>query len=114
MYTLRSLFHQGGFLEAWSFAAGRKASSLGPVRSLPAVKVEGDRVCRVACMPLDPFLVLGCSSGSLRFVVLAPRPGGGTANKGMAEARQVKGFKLLPHLGEGMFLGGGVCCALFL
>ena len=93
------LFSQGGFFEAWSFAAGRKASSIGSVRSLPAVKVEGDCVCRVACMPHDPFLVLGCSSGSLRFAMLAPGEGESASLQGELEARQVKGFKLLPHHG---------------
>ncbi|EFJ52444.1 R-SNARE, Tomsyn-like family [Volvox carteri f. nagariensis] len=91
----------GGFMESWSVASGSAAD--GAVRSLGTVKVRADKICCVADMARDPYVLLGCSSGSLRIAMLVDAAGSPTTQPLQARGFTVAPYRVRPHemCGEG-------------
>ncbi|GIL46335.1 hypothetical protein Vafri_3346 [Volvox africanus] len=81
---------KGGFMESWSVVSGNPSDA--GVRSLGTVKVRGDKICCVADMARDPYVLLGCASGSLRIAMLVDSSGSPTTL-----ARQARGFTVAPY-----------------
>lgn len=57
-------------------------------------QVRGDKVCCVADLPHDPFVLLGCASGSLRVALLADSGG-----QPVTQPRAVRKLKVSPYRG---------------
>ncbi|KAG2484014.1 hypothetical protein HYH03_017181 [Edaphochlamys debaryana] len=90
---------KGGFMESWSVASGPKSE--GGVRALGTLKVKHDKVCCVADMARDPYVLLGCASGCLRIAQLVDGQGEPTS-----QARHARGFGLAPYRIRPEELGG--------
>ncbi|GLC57475.1 hypothetical protein PLESTB_001231000 [Pleodorina starrii] len=92
---------KGGFMESWSVRSGSSAD--GGVRSLGIVKVRGDKICCVADMARDPYVLLGCASGSLRIAMLVDGAGCPTTQPRQARGFAVAPYRVRPHemCGEG-------------
>lgn len=84
---------QAGRLEAWSFGCGKTADA---ARALPLLRVAGDRVRWAAPMPRDPYVLLGCSSGTVRVMQMVGAGGGVPAT----DPRLISGMELLEYAGE--------------
>ena len=81
-------------METWSLSSpnlGKQQS----VRSLNPIKIAGDRIEVVTAMPRDPFVLLGCSSGTVRLVALSSQ------SEALAdEAGPIRALKLLSYKGN--------------
>eukprot|EP00198_Chlamydomonas_reinhardtii_P013508 XP_001702845.1 R-SNARE protein, tomsyn-like family [Chlamydomonas reinhardtii] len=90
---------KGGFMECWSVTAGNR--SHGGVRSLGSVKVRHDKICCVADMARDPYVLMGCASGGLRIAMLADAAGAATS-----QPRAVRKLVVAPYRVRREELGG--------
>ncbi|KAG2431284.1 hypothetical protein HYH02_013415 [Chlamydomonas schloesseri] len=90
---------KGGFMECWSVAAGSR--SHGGVRSLGSVKVKHDKICCVADMARDPYVLMGCASGGLRIAQLVDAAGAATS-----QPRAVRKLAVAPYRVRREELGG--------
>lgn len=89
-----SILHmQGGFVEAWSFTGVKPNASAA--RTLNPIRVKRDKITCVCAMPTDPYLLLGCASGSLRIASMIALSGSPTTRPA-----SVTGFTLAPYRGE--------------
>lgn len=98
----RGAARQGGFMESWSVASS--SGSDGCVRSLGTVKVQGDKICCVADMARDPYVLLGCSSGSLRIATLVDDFGSPPKHP-----REARGFTIAPYRGAFLCAEAATC-----
>eukprot|EP00879_Flechtneria_rotunda_P011333 GHRR01011838.1.p1 GENE.GHRR01011838.1~~GHRR01011838.1.p1 ORF type:complete len:1352 (+),score=605.93 GHRR01011838.1:400-4455(+) len=84
--------NQAGILELFGADPAGCDTEEDSSKPLHTLAVQDDKVCRLALLHREPYLLLGCSSGIVRVCGLVNASG-----VPVAEARQVRGLILMPY-----------------
>eukprot|EP00878_Enallax_costatus_P027200 GHUV01029262.1.p1 GENE.GHUV01029262.1~~GHUV01029262.1.p1 ORF type:complete len:638 (+),score=216.01 GHUV01029262.1:649-2562(+) len=83
---------KSGVLQLFSIDPASTADEDDPSKPLDTLTVDGDKVCCLAALPREPYLLLGCSSGSIKVAALVNASG-----TPVTEARQIRGLQLTQY-----------------